>query len=128
MWAAGVWGEGTAHHWGNGKRLYRAGFDGGLLYILNMRLTALALPPYRTYGGLGVRLVDDGGWVSWHFTIHCAYPAGLSLVAFVLFRKACRRMPPSGLCPTCGYDLRATPNRCPECGMAPSFHLTGTRT
>jgi hypothetical protein len=44
--------------------------------------------------------------------------------ALLTGRSVFRRRPRPGHCPGCGYDLRATRERCPECGRAVGSRLS----
>jgi len=98
--------------------------------LTRRRLTAaaLCLLTYLLYTTNHLPWRPDTPIIQW-FKADCyAYAIlglGAPLVAAVFLVFAChsallaareRKDRRRGLCPTCGYDLRATPTRCTECG------------
>jgi hypothetical protein len=70
---------------------------------------------------LGVRWISHGGGSYAPFiaiSIPCAYVLAVTLVPLWWYRRWRRRQLRSARnrCVSCGYDLRVSPERCPECG------------
>jgi hypothetical protein len=98
-------------HW---RPRHPAAWGGGLLFLPRVghdRYPAVEDPAPGVKETIDSRAVVVPLWI----------PALLAAVPVLLWlRRYFRhhRRTAHGLCPACGYDLRATPDRCPECGLA----------
>jgi hypothetical protein len=84
--------------------------------------------PLKGFKFLGVDFggLHGQGSMLWNLVLPCWLITTLTAILplleipllFRAFKKSLRRT--QGLCPTCGYDLRASPTTCPECGQPTS--------
>jgi len=59
------------------------------------------------------------------FLVALFAPLPLVDVLLIRRRRRRRRRLAAGMCVRCGYDLRATPQKCPECGDVPAAQAAG---
>jgi hypothetical protein len=72
--------------------------------------------PGRSASGSGTAMFDAILLPDWLLIAILLVPAAIAMMR--VRRQA--RLEQTHHCVVCGYDLRGTPDRCPECGIAPS--------
>jgi hypothetical protein len=83
------------------------------MYPLERNIYSLWRPKfYNRSGNRGVVFLLP----LWFFALVTAILPAIRIFRIFVPRRIANR----GLCEECGYDLRATPDRCPECGTVPA--------
>jgi hypothetical protein len=79
------------------------------------------LEPWWRPVRLTARAGSPGHSDMWDLTVrHWLVAVAVGLLPACRAAAGVRKAARLGTCPACGYDLRATPERCPECGTIPA--------
>jgi len=146
LWVRGYWAWDEVAVRGSGGDLYSASASEGrvlLMVVKNFaslhgtpaRMSHRSMPPMSSWhNGPGVQIAGFGVFRHTHSEIRSGRSIGITFEAVMIPCYALviataatplhwlrhRRVRKGHYCIECGYDLRATPDRCPECGTPPN--------
>jgi hypothetical protein len=104
---------GVFHRVGRQYNLRRPAYPPGTPLLTRLGFDGYGFDEPALFDGAPARAVTVPYWFLILLTL--VTPTLWAWAAVRRFRR--NRRATVGLCPLCDYDLRATPDRCPECGM-----------